>query len=317
MRIDLDTALAQLAATQANSFSRAQVLTLGFTNQRIRSRLAGGRWLHHAPGVYGLAGYAPPFAQRLWVAHLAAGPTSVISHEAAAAAHGLTGFPRRLVVVTTPHGNHQRPPDAVLHQSTDLTPAHTCRVAGFGELPVTSVARTIVDLAAVSRKSRLEVALDDAVVARLTTFSDVTHVFASIMRRGKRGMGLMATLLDARGPGYVPPQSELERAFFQMLEDHGIHGMRRQHPHPGRMETEGCVDGAFVPEKVIAESDGRRWHTRIRDLARDHRRDNEAARQGWQTLRLLHSDIVDEPHGTARLVLDTLEARRAQLRIRT
>ncbi len=309
MRHDLDTALAQLAASQANAFSRAQAMELGYGEPQIQRRVRTSRWLHLAAGVYALPGYAPPYTQRLWAAHLAAGPASVISHEAAAAVHGLTGFPRRLVVVTTAHGNHQRPPGAVLHQSTDLAAEHIARAPGLGALPVTTVARTIVDLAAVTRRSRLEVAIDDAVVAKLTTFSEVSRLFASVMRRGKRGMKTIATLLDARGDGYVPPQSELERALFKLLDDNGIRGLQRQYPHPGRIETQGCVDGAFVPEKLIVEADGRRWHTRIKDIGKDHRRDNEAKRVGWDTLRLLYEDIVGDPGWTLGIVRDTRAAR--------
>jgi len=313
MEHDRDTALVALAAKQANAFSRVQAFDTGLTEPQIRRRISSQRWCVLAPGVYGLPGFAPQFAQRLWVGHLAAGPSSVVSHEAAAAVYGLTGFPRRLAVVTTAHGNHQRPPDSILHQSTDLAPEHVGVVPGFGALPVTTVARTIVDLSAVTRKARLEVALDDAVVAKLTSVSDVAHLFASIMRRGKRGMRLMATLLDARGDGYVPPQSDLERALFKLLDDIGVRGLQRQYPHPGRMEVEGCVDGAFVPEKLIVEADGRRWHTRIRDIGRDHRRDNEAKRVGWDTLRLLHEDIVGDPEWTAGIIRDTRAARRKLL----
>lgn len=313
MRQDLDTALGRLAATQANVFSRPQALGLGFSPQVVTRRLGSGRWSHEAPGVYGLPGYAPPFPKRLWVAHLAAGPSSVVSHEAAAAIHGLAGFPRRLAVVTTAHGNHQRPAGAILHQSTDLVDSHVCHVAGFGALPVTSVARTIVDLAAVTRRARLGVVLDDAVVAKLTTYLEVIDLFASIMRRGKRGMPVLAAVLDARGDGYVPPQSELERALFGLLEDRGVRDLVRQYPHPARTEVDGCTDGCFVPEKLIVESDGRRWHTRIQDIGKDHHRDNEALRAGYATLRLLHEHIVGDPDGTFDLVMDTREERRRQL----
>ena len=310
---DLDTALAQFAATQANTFSRAQVATIGFTANQMNGRLRNGRWDFLAPGVYGLPGYAPPYAKRLWAAHLAAGPSSVVSHESAAALHELPGYLRRLVVVTTKHGDHQRPAGAVLHQSTDLVPAHTCRVPGFGELPVTTVPRTIIDLAAVTKRARLGNVLDDAVVAKRTSYLEVAELFAAVMRRGKRGQHVLAAVLDARGDGYVPPQSELERALFDLLRSRGVHDLKRQHPHPGRVRIEGCVDGCFIEEKLIIETDGRRWHTRIRDIRKDHDRDNEALRAGYATLRLLHEHVVGDPDGTFELVMDTRQTRRLQL----
>lgn len=313
MRQDLDTALVALAATQANVFSRGQATELGFTTTMANSRLASGRWLHHAPGVWGLPGYAPPFARQLWVAHLAAGPSSVVSHEAAAALHGLPGYPRNLVVVTTKHGNHQRPPNAILHQSTDLAPSHVGTLPGFGALPVTTVARTIVDLAALTRRSRLGAVLDDAVAAKATSYLEVAELFASIMRRGKRGMGVVAAVLDERGDGYVPPASELERRLLVLLETRGVRDLVRQHPHPGRLMPTSCTDGCFVPEKLIVEADGRRWHTRIKDIAKDRERDNEALRAGYGTLRLLYEHIVGDPDGTFALIMETRAQRRRQL----
>jgi very-short-patch-repair endonuclease len=53
----------------------------------------------------------------------------------------------------------------------------------------------------------------------------------------------------------------------------------------------------------------RRWHTRIRDLRRDHLRDAEAARAGWQTLRFLYEEIVGDPGNVAATVADVRLAR--------
>ena len=59
----------------------------------------------------------------------------------------------------------------------------------------------------------------------------------------------------------------------------------------------------------LIEADGRAWHTRITDLKRDHERDADAARHGWQTLRLLHEHITGDPKGTAQLIRDVRRER--------
>ena len=71
----------------------------------------------------------------------------------------------------------------------------------------------------------------------------------------------------------------------------------------------GLVDAAYCDVRLILEADGRRWHTRIRDLRRDHLRDAEAARVGWQTLRFLYEEIVGDPGNVAATVADVRLAR--------
>ena len=86
-----------------------------------------------------------------------------------------------------------------------------------------------------------------------------------------------------------------------------------QFPFPGRQITKGCVDAAYVDAKLVIEVDGRSWHTRIADVKRDHERDADAARSGWQTLRLLWEHVVGDPEGSAAVVRDVLRERRLQL----
>jgi very-short-patch-repair endonuclease len=86
-----------------------------------------------------------------------------------------------------------------------------------------------------------------------------------------------------------------------------------QFPFPGRQFVKGCVDFAYADAKLVLEADGRRWHTRIQDIARDHERDGDAAEQGWQTLRLVYEHINGDREGTARRVRAVLEQRLLQL----
>ena len=72
---------------------------------------------------------------------------------------------------------------------------------------------------------------------------------------------------------------------------------------------EGLVDAAYVPEKLILEADGRRWHTRTRDFPRDALRRNEAARVGWQTLGFLWDELKHDPEGVAATVRDVRQQR--------
>jgi very-short-patch-repair endonuclease len=83
----------------------------------------------------------------------------------------------------------------------------------------------------------------------------------------------------------------------------------RQMALPGAGAVEGLVDAAYAECRLILEADGRRWHTRVRDLSRDHARDAEAARAGWQTLRFLHETITRHPEEDCMVVADVRAAR--------
>jgi len=151
VRNDLDRSIASLAAQQFSTFSRRQVFDAGGDDALIRRRRKAGRWLSEAPGVYGIPGAHDTFERRLWIGHLAVGPQSIVSHEAAAALHGLTGFPRGPVVLTVPHSGYQRPAGFMVHQISDLTSESCVEIAG---LLVSNIPRTLVDLVAVARVGR-------------------------------------------------------------------------------------------------------------------------------------------------------------------
>ncbi len=305
-----DLAIGVLAARQLGVFSRAEARSLGADDKLISRRLAQGRWIRLAPGVYGLPGVPESFDRRVWIALLGTSPLAVVSFQTAAAYHRYAGFPEGRIVLTVPHGGHHRIDGAFVHQISDVLPHHLTIVRG---MPCTTPERTAVDLAAVCSFPRLFESLDDARVKGRVDVSGIGVVLRDVARRGKPGMAKIARVLDKLEPGKVPSQSVLERKLHDLLEMGGEPPLVRQYPHPGRDLPAACVDGAYVEAKLIVEVDGRRWHTRIADLKRDHDRDNEAGRAGWFTLRLLYEDVVGDPEGQCTLIRQTRLMRLAQL----
>ena len=143
--VNVNAAIVRLALTQANTFTYAQGRELGATPPMFARRVRTGQWRRELPGVYALAGTEPTYEQRLWVAVLAAGRQATVSFEAAAALHGFLGFPAGPLVVTVAHSGFARLPGITVHQITDLSDeARTTH----DRLPITTPARTFVDLAA-------------------------------------------------------------------------------------------------------------------------------------------------------------------------
>lgn len=302
---DLDRAIAGLAQAQAGVFSRLQALELGFNDGQILRRLRSGAWTREGPGVYGLPGTWNSRRKRQWVDHLLVGRDSWVSHEAAAAEHGLTSFPHGAVVLTVPHGSHPRREfvDATVHETRDvMQPGWVTRIGG---LPVSSVARAIVEVAAVVRTARLRAAVADAIAERKTSPAAIGRVLAAVARPGKPGIVRLAKVLDEYQKGRIPAKSTLERWLYKVLLAANEPRPRRQYPFPGRQMVEGCVDFAYPEAKLIIEVDGRRWHSRIDDLRRDHLRDAEAARAGWLVLRIGYEDLRDMPDEVVAIIRET------------
>jgi very-short-patch-repair endonuclease len=301
-----DMVAVELALAQCGVFGRWQVLGRDVGADAADRRVARGAWIRHAPGVYGLSGAASSFLQRCWIGWLAVGPGAIVSHEAAAELHNVPDVIRGRVTLITPHSNQCRIPDGFVHQISDVLPEHRTAISG---LAVTTVPRTIVDLAGVVHPARLRHVVEDTKHAGLATYPEIGACLASVARRGKPGVRPLARALDHLTTVHARSQSTLEAALVDLLRSAAIHSYVQQHPVPGWQFVNGCVDVAFITAKLIVEADGRSWHTRIKDIKRDHERDAEAARNGWQVLRLLYEHIVGDPDATVALIRDVRRER--------
>lgn len=288
---DFDERVGAIAARQAGAFTRAQVLAVGGTDRMIRRRRDARRWTSRIQGVYELADHPRTWRRDLWVACLAPGRGAVVSHEAAAVLHGLATFRAGPVVVTVAHADTRLSALGTVHQSRRLYDDHITRLDG---LPVTTVARTLIDLAAVHRITRIELAMDSALTSRACTIGDLTTTFDDLASRGRRGIGTIRRLLTSRQPGYVAPSTMAESLLLRALRRGGLPRPTLQLPHPGD-GIEGFVDAAYPAERLLLEADGRRWHTRERDFARDRARDIAATIAGYSTLRFTWADVSERP----------------------
>lgn len=306
----IEQLVAELAAMQYGVVARFQLLDLGVTDAYIRARLRAGEWLRLAPGVYCFRGHRPTWERTVWVKYLAAGRGANVSHRSAAAAFRVEGFPRRGVDLTVLHPAHQRVDGATVHQTRFLPPHH---VVLFNGRRTTTLARTLVDLSPQLGLKRLELAYEHAIVTQHLDFAKMNRVFRELAVPGRKGMTKLAHVLDERGPGFVAPASELERHLFEIADLAGLPTPIRQHPLPGHHGVDGCVDGAIPAARLILEADGRRWHTRIANLARDLARDKQAARVGWDTLRFIHVELTDDREGSAATMWDVYCQRLALL----
>ncbi len=307
--MDVD-ALARLSAEQHGTFSRDQVTALGATEGVIRRQLDARRWEIVLPSVYGLVGHRTGWRRLLWAAHLHAGPESVIGMRSAGRLHGYRQVAAGAVDVIVPVDHVRSPAGVRWFRRLDLEPGHVTRVPGLP--PITTPARTAVDLAGMLHVARLRLLVEAGAVAGDFELGDVGAVLDRVRRSGKPGVRKLARVLDDLGPGEGLPRSELERLGDAVLARTGLPVPDHEHPLPNERGRRGFVDRCWPDARLVVEFDGRKWHHRFQQALQDADRTLEAQVLGWQTLRLLWEHCSSDAERTARQ-LATIHAERLAL----
>ena len=312
MCADLPALTEELARKQMGLVARFQLSEhpgmASFVNSQLRTR----RWREVAPGVYSHPGHPDSWRRTLWISYLHAGASAVVSHQSAGRLLRLTAVDRTLSLMVERDHRHvrNRRGSARLHRLTDVTPADVTITNG---MRTTTAPRTLVDLAAVLSRPALLHAVEDAITRRLTTVAATGAVLERVRRRGRPGVAKMCSVLDELGPGAAVAASKLDHALTHVVALSGLPAPIAEHPLPTVQCLQGFVDRYFPGALLIVEADGRKWHERRRNMARDRARDVEAARTGHQTVRFMWENLVSDPYGSAAALVEIYEIRLAQL----
>jgi very-short-patch-repair endonuclease len=288
-------ALAALASRQYGVVSRAQLVGLGFGRQAILRRLESDRLHRLHPGVYAVGHWALTSHSHDLAAVFACGPHALLSHRAAGRRLGLlrSGAP---IEVTAPRGCKPKP-GITIHRTRLIHPDDRSMVDG---IPVTSVARTIVDLADVQGDRLLAAVVNEAEVRRVF---DLTAIEETLSRLpGRRGQGRLARVLAAYTEPLGYEANKAERLFLRLCNEHGL-------PKPQRIAVAGYeLDFYWEDARLAIEVDGAAFHRTRRAFHEDRRRDRRLAGLGIQVARVPWRDLTE---GELELVAE-LEAIRAR-----
>jgi very-short-patch-repair endonuclease len=275
--------------------SRRQLAQLGFTADSIRRRLESHRLHRLHTGVYAVGHDSVTQRSRYLAAVFACGSDALLSHQAAGAHHGLLRTGTAAIHVTAPRGCKPKP-GIVVHRSRVLHPDDRTIVDG---IPVTSVARTLVDLADVGSDSLLAAAVNEAEVLRVFDLRELEEKM--IRLHGRRGRRRLARVLAAYTdpPGYST--TEAERLLLRICRDHGL-------PQPQRVFAAGYeLDFYWADARLAVEVDGGPFHRTRRAFHEDRRRDRRLAAEGIQVARVPWRDLVE---GESELAVELKAMRR-------
>jgi len=275
-----DRVVANLAARQHGVVGRAQLLGLGLSRRAIGRRVDRGLLHPLHPGVYAVG--HPDISQdgRWMAAVLAGGDGAVLTHGSAAGLWGIRGQRHGAAnEIATP--NKTRSTNALRRRCVAHFPAEVTIRRG---IPVTSLLRTIVDLASILRVEALEAAVREAQYRHGVDFDSLDRLVREY--RGRRGVRSLRACLENLGAGpRGRTRSLLESRFASLLA-------RIDLPQPelnALLDVEGRLieaDCLWRKERTIIELDGEAAHRTDAAFESDRRRDLRLQALGWKVGRV-------------------------------
>jgi hypothetical protein len=273
----VEAVVAEMAARSHGVVTRAQLLAAAITRDEIAHRVRIGALLREHRGVYRVGHRAPSVEARYLAAVWACGDGAVLSGGAAAHLWGLLRGAAPPPEVTAP-GEH-RIEGVITHRARSIE-----RTAHRG-IPVTTVPRTLVDLASDLSLDALARACHEAGVLHHTTPRQVDEILAK--HPTIKGAATLREIL--RGNVQVT-LSALERAFQRRLRAADLPLPKTNRPAHGRR-----VDCRWPEHRLTVELDSYRYHHSRHAWEQDRRREREARARGDEFRRYTYGDVVESP----------------------
>jgi hypothetical protein len=275
-----DEIIAAVASRAHGVVTRQELLAAGISRAEIKSRLRRGSLIREHRGVFRVGHTAPSLEATYLAAVRACGEGALLSGRAAAHLYGLIKGTAPPPDVTAPGGRRVsgvRTRQARRIDGRDAT--------SFRGIPITTVPRTLVDIAAELGPDELGRACHEAGVKYGTTPRHVEEVLAR--RPNSPGAGKLRAILTGDTPVTL---SKLEMRFLALLRDNGL-----PLPVTNRLVGGRRVDCRWPARRLTVELDGYRYHHSRHAWEQDRRREREARARGEEFRRYTFGDVTEHP----------------------
>jgi hypothetical protein len=280
---EIELGIGALAERQYGVVTRAQLLHLGLGLKAIEHRVSVRRLHPLYRAVYAVGQRRLPREARWMAAVLALGEGAVLGHRPAGAHWEIARW-TGVCEVTVPRGGVR---------SRQGLRVHHVRLPGdeitiHRGIPITTVPRTLFDLAVDLPERQLERALNEAEVRRRWDELSLDR----LLRRHPRHPGSRAVraVLHKRRLGATFTRSELEERFLALIDGAGL-------PRPElNVLIEGLeVDAVWRDKRIVVELDGRSTHDTAAAFKRDRARDRALQVADWRPVRVTSRQLVEDP----------------------
>jgi very-short-patch-repair endonuclease len=272
--------LARIAGVAYGVVTWAEMLRAGISRDEIKQRLRAGALIREHRGVYRVGHRAPSVEARYMAAVKACGEGAVLSGRAAGHLLLLLKGSPPLPEVTTPR--ERRVPGIKTRRCRHIDRRDKTTYNG---IPVTTVPRTLVDMAADLDLDDLARACHEAGVRYRTKPRQVEAVLAR--RPNSPGAG---NLREVMGGKVRVTLSKLERAFLKLLRKEGLPLPVTNRPAGGRR-----VDCRWPQQRLTIELDSYTFHHSRHAWEQDRRREREARARGDEFRRYTWGDVFEDP----------------------
>jgi very-short-patch-repair endonuclease len=212
---------------------------------------------------------------------LAVGTGAVLSHRSAAAQHGLGHWLHLEVTAPTPRVHR-----GITVYTSSLPVDEITSVLG---IPVTTVPKTLLDLASVLPPHQLERAINEAEIQRLHDPLSLRDLVARYPKR--KGIATIRAILDTAP---VLTREELEARFRAFIRSFGLPTPRFNFSVVGYE-----CDCVWREQRLIVELDGRATHATRAAFEGDRERDRILTAAGWRVIRITWRQLHRTPERVA------------------
>jgi very-short-patch-repair endonuclease len=272
--------IARMAGSAHGLVTNRQLRGARVTAAEIRSRRGSGLLIDEHRGVYRVGHRARSVEARYLAAVLACGDKALLSGVAAAHLLGLLKGPAPVPEVTAP--TKRRVKGVRTRRSPGMDPAAGIRWRG---VPVTSVAQTLIDIAAVLDEDALARACHEAGVQHGTTPAQV----AAILEHHPSVKGSAKLRRIMLGDTRVT-LSKLESRFLGRMGAAKLPLPETNRPAGGRR-----IDCRWPEQRLTVELDGYRYHSSRHAWEQDRRRERQAYARGDDFRRYTYDDVFKDP----------------------
>lgn len=299
----LDQALAELSLGQHGVFGFDQLLALGLTPRAVHGRTAAARLhrIHHT--VYSLVPKELLKRDGLYMAAvLACGPGAVLSHRSAAALLELRDWGHTQIEVTVPRRSARRHDGIKVHRSTVLADQD---ITVVNNIPCTTVARTLFDMAEVVTARQLERSFDQGEILQVL---DLKAIEDQLARNPTRpGAKAVRRVLTEHYIGSTPTANENEERLLALTRAAGLPDPRVNFfIDPGDGDRPIKVDFVWPEQRVALEVDGRETHDTQQQFEIDRERDQRLIAAGWKIIRTTWRQLKFRPDDLRRILVRLL-----------
>ena len=284
----LDRAAARVAAGQFGVVTYEQLRACGLSRHQILQRVKAGQLQRLWQGVYAFGHRELTREGRLIAAVLACGEGAVLSHRSAAQRWELLTTAQTNIDVTAPtRAGRAKRPGIQLHCCRRLD---TADLTARGGIPITTVARTLVDLNAVVPDRLLERALEQAYIRRLLAVGAIED---ALERANGRKTGALRRLIAAESRTATVTRSELEERFLAL-----VRSVELPDPEGNAWLCGYEVDFLWRAQRRVIEVDGHAYHSTRQATTRDRRKDDDLEAAGYRVTRFTADPILHDSEDT-------------------